>query len=248
MPKSRAKNQTQQRRPLIPPRWHIIRRLYDWILHWAHTPYGVPALALVSFVESSFFSAPPDLMLVALGLGRRRQCFTYAVIATLFSVLGAMFGYFLGAHFFGLVTHVVAWVTGPHLWYGTFHAGAEVVQLQGVTFYEYAARSPNAIHTSLFLRAASMYSTHAFLAVLAGAFFPLPFQVFTIAGGYFGIPMSTLIVATAVGRGIRFMIVAGFVYVFGPAVRRFVEKYFDRAMFLLLAVGIVAFILIKYVS
>ena len=51
------------------PRGNIVRRLYDWVLHWADTPYGVPALFLISFAESSFFPLPPDPLLLALCLG-----------------------------------------------------------------------------------------------------------------------------------------------------------------------------------
>lgn len=73
-----------------------LKRLYDWVLHWADTPYGVPALFLIAFAESSFFPAPPDVLLIALALGKRSRAFNYAFICTAGSVLGGLFGYFIG--------------------------------------------------------------------------------------------------------------------------------------------------------
>ena len=61
---------------------HILRRLYDWVLHWAHTPYGTPALFLLAFTESSFFPVPPDVLLIALVFARRERPFYYATICT----------------------------------------------------------------------------------------------------------------------------------------------------------------------
>jgi membrane protein YqaA with SNARE-associated domain len=78
------------------PRWHLHRRLYDWVLHWAHTRYGTPALAVLSFASSSFFPIPPDPLLMALALAKPRRAFSYALICTIASVLGGVFGYLIG--------------------------------------------------------------------------------------------------------------------------------------------------------
>ncbi|MGY8777509.1 MAG: YqaA family protein [Longimicrobiales bacterium] len=74
-----------------------IRRLYDWVLHWADTPYGVLALFLIAFAESSFFPLPPDPLLLALCLGAAKRSLRFAAIATLASVAGGVLGYALGA-------------------------------------------------------------------------------------------------------------------------------------------------------
>ena len=76
--------------------WHIHRRLYDWVLHWADTPYGAPALFFLSFAESSFFPVPPDVLLIALVLGARRRWFKFAAICTAGSVVGGIAGYGIG--------------------------------------------------------------------------------------------------------------------------------------------------------
>ncbi len=78
------------------PWWHFHRRLYHWVLHWADTPYGTPALVTLSFTESSFFPIPPDVLLMALGIARPRRSFYYALLCSAASVLGGLFGYFIG--------------------------------------------------------------------------------------------------------------------------------------------------------
>lgn len=70
--------------------------MYDWVLSWADTPYGAPALFLIAFAESSFFLIPPDVLLIALCLGRRERAFRFAAICTAGSVVGGLVGYGLG--------------------------------------------------------------------------------------------------------------------------------------------------------
>lgn len=77
------------------PGW--VRRLYDWVLHWADTKYGVPALFVLSFAESSFFPIPPDPLLMALALGAPRRAYRFAAWALLASVAGGLVGYGIGA-------------------------------------------------------------------------------------------------------------------------------------------------------
>lgn len=81
----------------------IIRKLYDWVIHWAYTPYGFPALFLLSFTESSFFPIPPDVLLIALALGAPEKAFRFAALCTVGSILGGMFGYYIGMTFFDLI-------------------------------------------------------------------------------------------------------------------------------------------------
>lgn len=83
------------------PGW--IRRLYDWVLHWADTPYGTTALFLLAAAESSFFPIPPDPLLVALCLGAAKRSLRFAAVATVASVVGGMVGYGLGAGAWHLV-------------------------------------------------------------------------------------------------------------------------------------------------
>ncbi|MCH7958663.1 MAG: DedA family protein [Candidatus Hydrogenedentes bacterium] len=73
-----------------------LRRLYDWMLKWADTPYGGPALFLIAFAESSVFPIPPDVLLIALCLGRRERWFRFAALCTVGSLLGGLTGYAIG--------------------------------------------------------------------------------------------------------------------------------------------------------
>lgn len=83
--------------------WHILRRLYDWVLHWAHTPYGVWALFILAFTESSFFPIPPDVLLIALAISIPAKSFRYALICSIGSVIGGLFGYLIGYGFMDIV-------------------------------------------------------------------------------------------------------------------------------------------------
>ena len=86
---------------------NILRRLYNWVLGWANSPYGLLALVLVAIAESSLFMVPPDVLLIALALSKPQNSFRYAAWCTFGSVVGGILGYLLG---WGL------WATiGPHV-------------------------------------------------------------------------------------------------------------------------------------
>jgi membrane protein YqaA with SNARE-associated domain len=74
-----------------------LRRLYDWTIDWAGTPYALGALLVLAFAEACFFPVPPDVLLVAMCLARPRRGLRYAAVAVLGSVLGGMVCYGLGA-------------------------------------------------------------------------------------------------------------------------------------------------------
>ena len=76
----------------------LIKKLYDWVLHWAETPYGIPALFLLSFSESSFFPVPPDVLLIALAIAIPQKSFKFAAICMIGSVLGGILGYGIGLY------------------------------------------------------------------------------------------------------------------------------------------------------
>ena len=84
----------------------ILRRLYDWVLHWAQTPYGSPALFLLAFAESSFFPLPPDILLLAMCLSLPAKSYRYASLATIGSVIGGMGGYLIGYSLWGATSEL----------------------------------------------------------------------------------------------------------------------------------------------
>ncbi|MBN2056268.1 DedA family protein [bacterium] len=99
----------------------LLRRIYDWVLHWAETPYGPLALFILSFAESSFFPIPPDVLLIALAISIPTKAFRYALVCYLGSILGGIAGYGIGV--FAMDT-LGAWIIE------TYHAQPVVDKLQ----------------------------------------------------------------------------------------------------------------------
>ncbi|MFA8443168.1 YqaA family protein [Yoonia sp.] len=75
----------------------MLRRLYDWTISLAQSPHALWALAIVSFIESSFFPIPPDVLMIPMIIARPSRAFLIAGIATIASVAGALLGYYIGA-------------------------------------------------------------------------------------------------------------------------------------------------------
>ncbi len=81
----------------------LLRRLYDWVLSWAHKKHSSTALFALAFAESSFFPIPPDILQIALSVSKPKKSFFYALISSAGSVLGGIFGYFIGLKLWGLL-------------------------------------------------------------------------------------------------------------------------------------------------
>lgn len=81
----------------------LLRKTYDWVLHWSTTKYALPALAILAFAESSFFPIPPDVLLIAMAVAVPLKAFRFAAVCSAASVFGGMFGYLLGWQFMDLV-------------------------------------------------------------------------------------------------------------------------------------------------
>lgn len=190
-----------------------IRKLYDWVLHWAETPFAVPALFVLAFVESSFFPVPPDVLLITLSISIPKKAFRYATVCTAGSVIGGIFGYGIGLKFMDII-------------------GIPILNLYGaMEQYEYVQ---------------NIYRKYDAWAVGMAAFTPIPYKVFTIAAGAFRINFPVFVMASIAGRAGRFFLVAGTIYIFGPQVKDFIEKYFNLLTFLFFALLILGFIAIRY--
>ncbi len=200
----------------------ILRKLYDWVLSWAETPYGPLALFILAFAEASFFPIPPDALLIALALGLRLKSMRFALICSVASVAGAVFGYGIG-HF--------AWWTG----------GGEFSGLANFFF----ANVPG-FHEDVFYAIKSQYEQWNFWIIFTAGFTPIPYKVFTITAGAFDISFFMFIVASVVSRSARFFLVAGLIWKFGDPIREFIDKYFNwlAILFTILLVG--GFAVIKY--
>lgn len=191
-----------------------IKRLYDWVLHWAETPYAVPALFILAFAESSFFPVPPDVLLIALAISISRKSFKYAAICLIGSVLGGILGYGIGLYGYETLGKPII----------EFYHGQEVM---------------NAIKLK--------YDQWGFWGILFAAVTPIPYKVFTIASGVFKFDFLLFIVASVIGRGLRFFVVAGLIWKFGKPIREFIDKYFNLLAFIFCVLLILGFLLVKYV-
>jgi membrane protein YqaA with SNARE-associated domain len=198
------------------PRVGIVKSLYLWVLHWAETPYGTPALFALSFAESSFFPIPPDVLQIALSVSKPRRSFYYAAVSVVASVLGAVLGWYIG---YALWASVGGFVMAHFGWIGFTQENFDKVE--------------------------GLYVQYGLLAIAVAAFTPLPYKVFTIAAGVFGIGLPVLLVASVLGRSARFFAVAACIFAFGPAVKDLIEKYFGLATVLFAVLLVGGFVLIK---
>lgn len=245
--------------------WHLHRRLYDWILHWADTPYGGPALFVMSFAESSFFPVPPDVLLAPLVLGNRRKWFRYALACSLASVLGGAVGYAIGAfawsltgdffhdHVPGFGRDVVELRDGTKL-QGLLdgnNVAVELPMMHAEINYPVTITGPDGENRELtesdvrsvqihpFTKVGSLYNTYRFWIVFAAGFTPLPYKVITITAGVFKINFAIFMVASAVSRSARFFLVAGLIGVCGDRIKPLIDRYFNLlcVAFVLLLLG-----------
>ena len=107
----------------------MLRRLYDWTLSLAQSPYALWALAIVAFVESSFFPIPPDILMIPMIIAAPRRAFLIAGVATVASVLGGLLGYYIGWGFFELIGKPIF----------DFYGKAEAVAEFSESFNQYGA-------------------------------------------------------------------------------------------------------------
>ncbi len=203
--------------PAPPTVRNPLKRLYRWVLSWAEHPGGAWALFGIAFAESSFFPIPPDVLQIALSVGRPRRSYWYATVSCFGSVLGGILGYYIGFALFESV-------------------GRKILGAYGLE--------------AAFQQVGSYYQENAFLYIFLAALTPIPYKVFTIAAGVYHeqVGLAVLVAASAVGRPLRFFLVASLLFFFGERVKSFVEKYFEW-LALLLGIGVVAgFLAIQYLK
>lgn len=191
----------------------LLKRLYLWVLRWAESKYATVALAVLAFMESAFFPIPPDVLQMALSMSKPKRSFWYATVTSVFSVLGGVFGYFIGLFLFESVGQLIISSLGYQ----------QQFQLVGQLFQQ-----------------------NAFWVILAAAFTPIPYKVFTIAAGVWDIGLTTLILASIIGRPARFFFVATLTYFFGERVKVFIEQYFNWVSLILFLIVVAGYSAIKY--
>ena len=198
----------------------MFNTLYKKCLNLAAHKSSKYYLAFVSFIESSFFPIPPDVMVIPMVISKKDEFKKIFLIATIFSVLGGIFGYYIGAFFFDLATQIM-------------------------NFYGYEDKltiiKNNLINSEGF---------YAWLGILfLAGFTPLPYKVFTIASGLIGFNIIVFILISLVSRGLRFFVVSYLSYKFGELFTHFMEKHGSKwltiAGFIILIIVIVIYLIIK---
>lgn len=168
--------------------------LYRRALAWSRHPNAPRYLGALSFAESSFFPVPPDVMLAPMCLASPARAWYFALLTTLTSVAGGLFGYAIG--YFALDA-VLPWLEQSDYW-------------------------------SAYQTAVSWFERWGFAAVFIAGFSPIPYKAFTIAAGALSMALLPFTLASIVGRGLRFFLVAGLMAWGGARMEALLHRFVDR--------------------
>ena len=198
----------------------MIKKIYDKCVSWAGKKYAKQLLAFEAFIESSFFPIPPDVMIIPMVVAKKNEFIRIALIATIFSVLGALFGYFIGYVFFNEV-------------------GMKIFEFYG---YE----NPDFLKEKFSTKGGFI----SWLGILITAgFTPLPFKLLTISSGFIHFNIIFFIIICILTRGTRFFLVAYLTNRFGDKFGPFLEKQGTKwsiiIAFVILIIGGLVYIAIK---
>ena len=190
----------------------MLIKLYQKSLQLAAHKSSKIFLAIVSFMESSFFPIPPDVMIVPMVMAKKNDYLKIFLIATLFSTLGGILGYFIGSYF--------------------LEVGMSVVEFYGYEDKVLGFKDSLTRGTGLYIWLATLF--------LAG-FTPLPFKVFTITSGMIGFNLFIFFFICLISRGLRFFIVSYLSFKFGDIFNKFMQteaaKWFTVLGILIVVMG-----------
>ena len=172
-------------------------------------------LGIVSFIESSFFPIPPDAMIIPMVIAKKKEYLKIFLIASIFSVLGGIFGYLIGYLFFDLAMNVIE-------------------------FYGYQDKVEN---LKLSMSQGSGFLAWLSILFLAG-FTPLPYKAFTISSGLIGVNLPVFIIVSLISRGLRFFVVAYLSYKFGELFTDYMEKHGSKWFTIIGIIIVIIFIII----
>ena len=172
-------------------------------------------LGLVSFIESSFFPIPPDAMIIPMVIAKKKEYLKIFLIASIFSVLGGIFGYLIGYLFFDLAMYVIE-------------------------FYGYQDKVEN---LKLSMSQGNGFLAWLSILFLAG-FTPLPYKAFTISSGLIAFNLPIFIIVSLISRSLRFFIVAYLSYKFGELFTEYMEKHGSKWFTIIGIIIVIIFIII----
>ena len=199
----------------------MFNKLYRKCLDLASHKSSKYYLALVSFIESSFFPIPPDVMVIPMVISKKNDLIKIFFISTIFSVMGGILGYFIGAFFFD-------------------------IGMQIMNFYGYEAKLIEFKNNLL-----NREGFYAWLSILfLAGFTPLPYKVFTIASGLISFNIFIFILISFISRGLRFFIVSYLSYKFGDLFTEFMNKHgskwFTIIGILIVIFGFIIYLILKF--
>ena len=198
----------------------MFNKLYEKSLKLAAHKRSKIFLAIISFAESSFFPIPPDVIIVPMVIAKKNDYLKVFLIATLFSALGGLLGYFIGLYFFEI--------------------GMSVVEFYGYEEKLINLKEGLSKGSGLYIWLATLF--------LAG-FTPLPFKVFTITSGMIGFNLFIFFLICLISRGLRFFIVSYLSYKFGDTFNRFMKtnaaKWFTLLGVLIVLIFAVIYFIVK---
>ena len=193
----------------------MFQTLYKKCLELASHKSSNFYLGLVSFIESSFFPIPPDVMIIPMVIAKKKKYIKIFLIASIFSVLGGIFGYFIGFLFFDLSMYVVE-------------------------FYGYQDKVEN---LKFSMSQGSGFLAWLSILFLAG-FTPLPYKAFTISSGLIAFNLPIFIIVSLISRSLRFFIVAYLSYKFGEYFTKFMDKHGSKWFTIIGIILVIIFIFI----
>lgn len=239
------------------PTRNPVKRLYNWVIHWAATPYGVLALFIISFVESSFFPVPPDILLIALCVAVPRKWAWFAVVCTLASITGGLAGYGIGFFLSDSVGNfLLNWigvltVHGGSEMASSFINHADIIDNLSSSNPRFALLADELRRVGELLSSSKDYLLSASdkgmwlrgealgwyngpwgtWAVAISGFTPIPYKVFTITAGVFEMNVAAFLIASAIGRGARFFLISALIgltyHLYGDKLPQFIDRYFN---------------------
>ena len=199
----------------------MFNRLYKKCLNLAAHKSSNFFLGLVSFIESSFFPIPPDVMIIPMVIAKKKSYLKIFFIASFYSVLGGIFGYMLGAIFFDMAMNIIE-------------------------FYGYESKVTNLKNS---LSQGEGFLAWLSILFLAG-FTPLPYKVFTIASGLISFNILIFIIVSFISRGLRFFLISYLSYKFGDLFTEFMDKHgskwFTILGLLLVLIFVIILIILKF--
>lgn len=172
----------------------IFSPLYARAMSWSRHPKAPWYLGTLSFFEAVFFPVPADVMLAPMCMANPKRAWWFALLTTLASAAGGVFGYLIGYY---AIDAILPWLQTSSYW-------------------------------PAYQTAVAWFKDYGFWAIFVAGFSPIPYKVFTIAAGAMSMAIGPFILASFIGRGMRFFLVAALLARGGPRMEALLHRYVDR--------------------